>query len=173
MASGRNGTLLGERQWAKLCNNILKADRVVSGSEKDGQKMVKSPRIFIWTPLSLYGLSCWNKWCRRSESNRHGLAARGILSPVRLPVSPLRHRHQYKKNHFGCQFPKKIPLHPHLNPLPFRERENSLNTLIEIWQLFFLYVNLFFKSGGAVAQLGERLNGIQEADGSIPFSSTN
>ena len=25
---------------------------------------------------------------------------------------------------------------------------------------------------GAVAQLGERLNGIQEADGSIPFSST-
>jgi hypothetical protein len=28
--------------------------------------------------------------------------------------------------------PKKIPLHPHPNPLPFRERENSLNTLIEI-----------------------------------------
>jgi hypothetical protein len=27
-------------------------------------------------------------------------------------------------------------------------------------------------SGGAVAQLGERLNGIQEVDGSIPFSST-
>ena len=26
---------------------------------------------------------------------------------------------------------------------------------------------------GAVAQLGERLNGIQEVDGSIPFSSTN
>ena len=26
--------------------------------------------------------------------------------------------------------------------------------------------------GGAVAQLGERLNGIQEVDGSIPFSST-
>ena len=25
---------------------------------------------------------------------------------------------------------------------------------------------------GAVAQLGERLNGIQEVDGSIPFSST-
>ncbi len=28
-------------------------------------------------------------------------------------------------------------------------------------------------TGGAVAQLGERLNGIQEVDGSIPFSSTN
>jgi hypothetical protein len=27
--------------------------------------------------------------------------------------------------------------------------------------------------GGAVAQLGERLNGIQEVDGSIPFGSTN
>ena len=27
-------------------------------------------------------------------------------------------------------------------------------------------------SRGAVAQLGERLNGIQEVDGSIPFSST-
>jgi hypothetical protein len=26
--------------------------------------------------------------------------------------------------------------------------------------------------GGAVAQLGERLNGIQEVDGSTPFSST-
>ncbi len=29
------------------------------------------------------------------------------------------------------------------------------------------------RSRGAVAQLGERLNGIQEVDGSIPFSSTN
>ena len=27
--------------------------------------------------------------------------------------------------------------------------------------------------GGAVAQLGERLNGIQEVGGSIPLSSTN
>src|SRR5512134_3643788 len=27
--------------------------------------------------------------------------------------------------------------------------------------------------GGAVAQLGERLHGMQEVDGSIPFSSTN
>ena len=31
---------------------------------------------------------------------------------------------------------------------------------------------LFWNLRGAVAQLGERLNGIQEADGSIPFSST-
>ncbi len=32
------------------------------------------------------------------------------------------------------------------------------------------YVILYVR--GAVAQLGERLNGIQEVDGSIPFSST-
>ena len=30
----------------------------------------------------------------------------------------------------------------------------------------------YFPSFGAVAQLGERLNGIEEADGSTPFSST-
>jgi hypothetical protein len=29
-----------------------------------------------------------------------------------------------------------------------------------------------YRQIGAVAQLGERLNGIQEVDGSIPFSST-
>jgi hypothetical protein len=29
-----------------------------------------------------------------------------------------------------------------------------------------------FRKRGAVAQLGERLNGIQEVDGSIPFGST-
>jgi hypothetical protein len=31
---------------------------------------------------------------------------------------------------------------------------------------------LFYSFGGAVAQLGERLNGIQEVVGSIPISST-
>ncbi len=29
-------------------------------------------------------------WCRRTESNRHAPRGRGILSPLRLPVSPLR-----------------------------------------------------------------------------------
>ena len=38
------------------------------------------------------------------------------------------------------------------------------------WQIPFLRVKFWIC--GAVAQLGERLNGIQEADGSIPFSST-
>ncbi len=48
----------------------------------------------------------WSEWCRRSESNRHELAARGILSPVRLPVSPLRHENNYKKKDSVCQFQK-------------------------------------------------------------------
>ena len=34
------------------------------------------------------------------------------------------------------------------------------------------YFSEYPRTSGAVAQLGERLNGIQEADGSIPFSST-
>jgi hypothetical protein len=32
-----------------------------------------------------------------------GWKPRGILSPVRLPVSPLRHNYQYKKNCLLCQ----------------------------------------------------------------------
>ncbi len=35
------------------------------------------------------------------------------------------------------------------------------------------FMLIFNCSSGAVAQLGERLNGIQEVDGSIPFSSTS
>jgi hypothetical protein len=34
-----------------------------------------------------------------------GLEPRGILSPVRLPVSPLRHKNKYKKNDSICQIP--------------------------------------------------------------------
>ncbi len=37
---------------------------------------------------------------------------------------------------------------------------------------FSMLILVLLKLNGAVAQLGERLNGIQEADGSIPFSST-
>jgi hypothetical protein len=32
-----------------------------------------------------------------------GWKPRGILSPVRLPVSPLRHKQQYKENCLLCQ----------------------------------------------------------------------
>jgi hypothetical protein len=32
-----------------------------------------------------------------------GWKPRGILSPVRLPVSPLRHKYQYKENCLLCQ----------------------------------------------------------------------
>lgn len=41
------------------------------------------------------------RWYRRSESNRHGRKARWILSPVRLPVSPLR---QYKNEDYFTSF---------------------------------------------------------------------
>ena|SRR5579871_2606915 len=43
------------------------------------------------------GLACHTKlhrsvvWCREPDSNRHGLYARGILSPLRLPIPPSRH----------------------------------------------------------------------------------
>ena len=38
--------------------------------------------------------------CRRSDSNRHGPRARWILSPVRLPISPLR-RFKQVQNIYG------------------------------------------------------------------------
>jgi hypothetical protein len=34
---------------------------------------------------------CLLLWCRRRESNSHGHKAHWILSPARLPISPLRH----------------------------------------------------------------------------------
>ena len=46
------------------------------------------------------------------------------------------------------------------------EFDNSLYRMLVFVELLRLH------QSGAVAQLGERLNGIQEADGSIPFSST-
>ena len=36
-------------------------------------------------------LSCHLNWCPGPESNRHGLFIRGILSPLRLPISPPGH----------------------------------------------------------------------------------
>jgi hypothetical protein len=39
-------------------------------------------------------VSDWFIWCRRRESNPHFLLGNGILSPARLPVSPLRHRRE-------------------------------------------------------------------------------
>jgi hypothetical protein len=36
-----------------------------------------------------------------------------------------------------------------------------------------LFIYFYFNKIGAIAQLGERLNGIQEVSGSIPLSSTD
>ncbi len=47
----------------------------------------RSPEPQAWRNQEMYGFC----WCRRSESNRHDRKGRRILSPLRLPVSPLRH----------------------------------------------------------------------------------
>ncbi len=47
-------------------------------------------------PLNMHGAGGRN----RTDT---GWKPRGILSPVRLPVSPLRHKYQYKKNYLLCQ----------------------------------------------------------------------
>ena len=90
-------------------------------------------------------------WCRRSESNRHDCKSRGILSPLRLPVSPLRHGADYYDGVPKCQ-----------------------EKCIDIDRKRVLDAHLFSESRtcGVVAQLGERLNGIQEAASSILASST-
>ena len=60
-----------------------------SGERMDrGQKTRKALRV----TETMQGLVFI--WCRRSESNRHFRKERGILSPLRLPVSPLRHVRQ-------------------------------------------------------------------------------
>ena len=45
--------------------------------------------------------------------------------------------------------------------------------MIFCWQQELIFANYLSQLRGAVAQLGERLNGIQEVVGSIPSSSTN
>jgi hypothetical protein len=52
-------------------------------------------KILLTTSSNYYYI---NTWCLRPESNRYTLR-RGILSPLRLPISPLRHILQTKKKH--------------------------------------------------------------------------
>jgi hypothetical protein len=87
-------------------------------------------------------------WCRRSDSNRHGHKVHWILSPARLPISSLRQRFKARiimKISVYCQYDID-------NPPPLA---------------------LLLLKFGAVAQLGERMNGIHEVVGSIPISSTS
>ena len=51
--------------------------------------------------------------------------------------------------------------------LPMKKNDRVVLTIFTLLAIIDSYLGC-----GAVAQLGERLNGIQEADGSIPFSST-
>jgi hypothetical protein len=72
---------------------------------------------------------------------------------------------------------KPILFHPH--PLPtgrqatLSRQGRGKKSKLDLTTYFTLcYFEFCQSTRGAVAQLGERLNGIQEADGSIPFSST-
>ena len=76
---------------------------------------------------------------------------RGILSPLRLPVSPLRHGADYYDGAGKCQ-DKCID-----------------KASVPVLEVQHLSEN---QACGVVAQLGERLNGIQEAASSILASST-
>jgi hypothetical protein len=100
-----------------------------------------------------YGANPHEFWCRRSELNRHDPEGRGILSPLRLPVSPLRHVSRIYAGNFHCQ-------------------EKCIDTF-ESAMLNDTRISAIFQMRGAVAQLGERLNGIQEVTSSILVSSTN
>ena len=81
---------------------------------------------------------------------------RWILSPVRLPISPLRLKR------FGSIAERTIEVKGEIEVI---NDEKNVDTQIP---LCYKHVSL----DGAVAQLGERLNGIQEVRGSIPRSST-
>ena len=90
-------------------------------------------------------------WCRRSESNRHFRKERGILSPLRLPVSPLRH---------GLRL-----LIGEVQKVKLKSVDNRQTRMLK-------GLLKSTKLNGVVAQLGERLNGIQEVRSSILLSST-
>jgi hypothetical protein len=48
----------------------------------------------------------------------------------------------------------------------------KLRLLINVWGFVKAKVETHFKKNGGIAQLGERLHGMQEVSGSIPLTST-
>ena len=56
--------------------------------EKEAMGKEKNQAFFR---LGLY----LTRWCPRPDLNRHGLYIRGILSPLRLPISPLGREKDY------------------------------------------------------------------------------
>ncbi len=65
-------------------------------TKKRGRVNKKKNTAYLRIPRSHFVVVCKKKgaldsgWCRRWESNPQGHKARRILSPLRLPVSPLR-----------------------------------------------------------------------------------
>jgi hypothetical protein len=86
-----------------------------------------------------------------------------ILSPARLPVPPLRHRRGGPGRAQG-----RPPATGGFNP-PEAAKSRRPKCLTHTGPMLYLRP---VASGGAIAQLGERLHGMQEVRGSIPLGST-
>ncbi len=90
-----------------------------------------------------------------------------ILSPARLPIPPLRHRRSYPNRLAKGITSAGILATKRQKVKADMRQEKSLTH-----QVILLYLPLD-KSGGAIAQLGERMTGSHEVRGSIPLGSTN
>ena len=86
-------------------------------------KLIKSQHLRLYLKTILHTIfDKLKQWCRWPESNRHGrLNARGILSPLRLPVPP--HLQKVDFNNTKNYNPKNIFFKSY-----FQKRKNKLNT---------------------------------------------
>lgn|GEM_PF-4310049 len=84
-------------------NRACQGKKEISKRETGGTFCCNGGAAVEETPNSETGSS----WCRRSESNRHGRKARRILSPLRLPVSPLRHNPE-ESGAVRCMYTRKF-----------------------------------------------------------------
>ncbi len=56
-----------------------------------GKSLNQAQNNYVRLALGVCGFKLRiHKWCRRPESNRHGVLHRQILNLLRLPISPLR-----------------------------------------------------------------------------------
>ena len=128
-------TATPRNQWLRE----LDLNQRPSGYEPDELPDCSIPRYIRWrrkrdsNPCAAFTTSRFSRpvpstrlgysstWCLRPDLNRHGLFARRILSPVRLPISPLRH-----------------------NVSSFQIRLFKYILFFLIWQAFFLFFLIFF-----------------------------
>ena len=91
-----------------LSNKVIRNTTVLAEGEgfepsEDFHILTRFPGGFL-RPLGHPSVS---NWCRRRDLNPHGLLGHWILSPARLPISPLRHcfywRRGWDSNPRACQ----------------------------------------------------------------------